>query len=136
MNKMDRTLIANEIAAMLLQDSAILPDVRTKTFLDLNIAGNTILRWTRDEIVLSIERHLREVESRMAHDRRGNHVATKIWQWLMDASRVTYVPWVLNEKSPDFDPMKKHEQEVRDKLLDQLKANIDSAVREASALYG
>ncbi len=53
-------------------------------------------------------------------DKIGNYIAHKIWVWLQEKKRIEYVPWVVNERSAGYDPVKKEIQKAKKQLLDEL----------------
>jgi hypothetical protein len=113
--------VADNIATLLLADNDTA---------ELVVKGNTYVRWTRAELTTLIDNCLNKERKAAEHNRRGNYVATAVWNWLRRVSLVEFVPWVLDETSPGYDPMKAHEQSVRDKLLADIKHEFEVASKE------
>ncbi len=64
------------------------------------------------------------------HDRRGNYVATRVWQWLHQQKAIQFVPWVINPSSEKYDPLKAAQQHTRDELLLQLESVMVEASKD------
>ena len=54
----------------------------------------------------------------------GESVALAVWEWLQNKKAQKYVPWVLDPKSKDYDPIKAAKQETQDELLGELESVI------------
>jgi hypothetical protein len=66
-------------------------------------------------------------EDQIATLARGDYVARKVWEWLNTTKAIGFVPWVLDPKSPQYDPAKAAAQAARDELLAGLEEVIATA---------
>ena len=53
-----------------------------------------------------------------------------IWEWLQVKRAFQYVPWVLNQDSEDYDPIKAAVQQKQDDILLDLKRILGRLGRE------
>ncbi len=53
---------------------------------------------------------------------RGNIVAHRVWRWLQEKKRISFVPWVLNPTSESYDPVKVAVQKSTNEILEELEA--------------
>ena len=73
------------------------------------------------------KKHLSKVEI-------GDLVASKVWEWLQQQKKMSYVPWVLDPKSCEYDKEKVIEQRTKDTILVILEDLILSISQEAKDL--
>jgi hypothetical protein len=66
-------------------------------------------------------------EDQIATLARGDYVSRKVWEWLQKTKAIGYVPWLLDPKSPQYDPAKVAAQAARDELLAELEEVIATA---------
>lgn len=69
-----------------------------------------------------------KIEESNEENARGNIIAHRVWKWLQDKKRISFVPWVLDRGSRDFDPLKKQAQDTQDELLTELEKLMTGAV--------
>jgi hypothetical protein len=108
-------------------EAAVADRLRSILLQEIHIGDGEISQADMLSLLITAAEMLEKRHSISEQAERGDYVARKVWSWLNTTKAIGYVPWVLDPDSPQYDPKKAHEQEVRDALLAELEEVIAAA---------